>query len=153
MIVKNAAYTLPFYMGTTGLTVTAVISKDGAAFASPVGAVSEIANGWYKIALTAADMNADNIAIHATSPSQQPLDVLINTDLLSTLTAAIFTYVIEGTLTFEQGMRLILSMMAADATQLTTNPIFKSLSGAKTRLAANVTAGGATRTMTTVDGT
>lgn len=41
--------------GATGLTPTVTISKNGGAFASPSGAVTEIANGWYKIAGNATD--------------------------------------------------------------------------------------------------
>lgn len=153
MIIKNVAYTLPFYFGKTGLTVTVNISKDGAAFAAAAGSVSEISNGWYSMAFTSADMNADNIAVHITATGQKPLDVLINTDLLATLTNAILQSVIEGTITFEQAMRLMLAMTAGDAENLTSNPSFKSLDGTKTRLAATVSDAGATRTLTTIDGT
>jgi len=50
----------------TGLTVTATISKDGGAFAACTNSVSEIANGVYKISLTAAEMNADTIVLKFT---------------------------------------------------------------------------------------
>lgn len=53
--------------GKTGLTVTATISKDGGAFAACTNAVSEIANGLYKINLTAAEMNADIIILKFTA--------------------------------------------------------------------------------------
>ncbi len=41
--------------GVTGLSPTVQISKNGAAFASPAGAVSEIGSGWYKVAGNATD--------------------------------------------------------------------------------------------------
>ena len=41
----------------TGKTVTVVLSKNGASFASPSGAVSEIGNGLYKVAGNATDNN------------------------------------------------------------------------------------------------
>jgi hypothetical protein len=41
----------------TGLSPTVTISKNAGAFASPAGAVSEIGNGWYKIAANATDTN------------------------------------------------------------------------------------------------
>lgn len=43
--------------GATGITPTVTISKNGAAFASPSGAVTEISNGWYKVAGHATDTN------------------------------------------------------------------------------------------------
>lgn len=36
-------------LGKTGLSPTVTLSKNGGAFASPAGAVTEVANGWYKI--------------------------------------------------------------------------------------------------------
>jgi hypothetical protein len=41
----------------TGKTPTVTISKNGGAFAAPSGAVTEIANGWYKVAGNATDTN------------------------------------------------------------------------------------------------
>ena len=41
----------------TGASPTVTISKDGASFASPAGAVSEIGNGWYALAGNATDRN------------------------------------------------------------------------------------------------
>lgn len=43
----------------TGLTITAQRSLDGAAFASCANSATEVANGWYVIALAATDTNAD----------------------------------------------------------------------------------------------
>lgn len=43
-------------VSVTGATVTVLLSKAGAAFAAPVGAVTEIANGFYYILLGMADV-------------------------------------------------------------------------------------------------
>jgi len=43
----------------TGKSVTGTVSKDGAAFGALTNSVTEIANGWYKVNLDAADTNAD----------------------------------------------------------------------------------------------
>jgi len=43
--------------GKTGLSPTVVISKNGASFGSPSGAVSEIGNGFYMVAGNATDTN------------------------------------------------------------------------------------------------
>ena len=53
------AYTRVFYYGTTGQTVSVSISKGGAGFGAPSGGATatEIAVGFYKIALSTADTN------------------------------------------------------------------------------------------------
>jgi hypothetical protein len=62
----------------TGKTPTVTISKAGAAFASPSGTVSEIANGWYKVAGNATDTNTlGPIALHATEASSDNCDLII----------------------------------------------------------------------------
>jgi hypothetical protein len=61
----------------TGASPTVTISKNGAAFASPSGAVTEIANGWYQVAGNATDTNtAGPIALHATAASGDPSDMI-----------------------------------------------------------------------------
>jgi hypothetical protein len=47
----------------TGLSITATISKDGAGFAATTNGASEVANGLYKITLTATEMSADTIVL------------------------------------------------------------------------------------------
>jgi hypothetical protein len=64
--------------GLTGASPTVTISKNGGAFASPSGAVSEIANGWYKVAANATDTGtAGPIALHATATSGDPFDGIV----------------------------------------------------------------------------
>lgn len=64
--------------GLTGATATVTLSKNGAAFASPSGAVSEIANGWYKVAANATDTNTlGPLALHATAASGDPCDIVV----------------------------------------------------------------------------
>jgi hypothetical protein len=59
----------------TGATVTALISKNGAAFAAPGGAVTEIGSGWYNIALTTTDTNTfGDLDFHCTATSADPND-------------------------------------------------------------------------------
>lgn len=60
----------------TGATATVTLSKDGAAFAAPAGAVTEIANGWYALAGNATDRNTlGSLILHATATGADPLDV------------------------------------------------------------------------------
>jgi len=65
----------------TGLTVTAQISQDGGSFVNLVNSVSEVANGWYKVDLTQAEMNADTIALKFTADGALQRDIVIVTDL------------------------------------------------------------------------
>lgn len=61
----------------TGATPTVTISKNGAAFAAPAGAVTEIANGWYQVAGNATDTNTlGDILLHATATSGDPCDLV-----------------------------------------------------------------------------
>lgn len=63
--------------GATGLAPTVVISKNGAAFASPAGVVSEVAFGWYKITPTAADTSVvGSLTVHSTAATADPFDAL-----------------------------------------------------------------------------
>lgn len=82
---STTTYALVFLMvdstdhvtGKTGLTPTVTLSKNGGSFASPSGAVSEIANGWYKVAGNATDNNTlGPLILHATGTAADPTDVV-----------------------------------------------------------------------------
>lgn len=61
--------------GLTGATATVNLSKAGGAFAAAGGTVTEIANGWYKIALTTTDTGTlGDLAFHITATSADPTD-------------------------------------------------------------------------------
>jgi hypothetical protein len=63
-------------IGKTGLSPTVTLSKNGAAFASPAGAVSELANGWYQVAANATDSaTIGSLTLHATGTAADPTDV------------------------------------------------------------------------------
>lgn len=62
----------------TGASPTVTISKNGAAFASPGGAITELANGWYLVAGNATDTNTlGPIYLHATAASGDPSDTVV----------------------------------------------------------------------------
>ena len=62
----------------TGLSPTVTLSKNGGAFASPSGAVSEIANGWYKVAANATDTNTlGPLALHASVSTADNCDMIV----------------------------------------------------------------------------
>lgn len=61
--------------GKTGLTLTITASKDGAAFASISPTVTELANGWYKVALTSSHTDTvGDLALHITGTGADPSD-------------------------------------------------------------------------------
>lgn len=60
----------------TGASPTVTLSKNGAAFGSPAGAVTEVSAGWYKVAGNATDTNTlGSLILHATAASGDPVDV------------------------------------------------------------------------------
>ena len=80
---KSTAWNRAFLMvqtsdhlsGLTGATVTCNISKNGAAFGAAGGAVTEIANGWYYVALNTTDTGtAGDLAYHCTATSGDATD-------------------------------------------------------------------------------
>jgi hypothetical protein len=80
---QSTAYTRMFLMvdaadhisAKTGLTVTVTLSKAGGSFAAAGGTVTEVANGWYKIALTTTDTNTlGDLAYHCTGTGADPTD-------------------------------------------------------------------------------
>jgi len=65
--------------GKTGATPTVTLSKNGGAFASPAGAVTEISAGWYKVAGNATDTGTlGPLVLHATASGADPVDVVFN---------------------------------------------------------------------------
>lgn len=86
MLIKqsSAIKAVPFFMvdaadhisGKTGLSPTVTISKNGAAFATPAGAVTEMGSGWYKVAPNATDSNTVGaLLVHATGTGADPFDI------------------------------------------------------------------------------
>lgn len=81
----NVAYTRTFLMVQSGDHVTALtgatpavsIAKAGGAFGSAAGAITEISNGIYKVAFTAADTNTlGDLSVHCTAASGDPTDFI-----------------------------------------------------------------------------
>jgi hypothetical protein len=64
--------------GKTGLTLTIIGSKAGAAFASISPTVTERSNGWYQLALTASHTDTlGDLALHITGTGADPADILM----------------------------------------------------------------------------
>lgn len=85
MILKQStAFNFPVFMtdstdhisGKTGATLTITASKDGAAFASITPTVTELANGWYSLALTTTHTNTlGALLLHVTASGADPTDL------------------------------------------------------------------------------
>lgn len=83
LIKQSTTYTRTFFMvdasdhvsPKTGLTVTVTISKAGGSFGAAGGTVTEVANGWYKIALTTTDTNTvGDLSYHCTATAADDTD-------------------------------------------------------------------------------
>lgn len=60
----------------TGLTVACSVSKDGGAFGTASGTVSELGStGYYKVALAQADTNGDHLAYNFTATGAIPVTI------------------------------------------------------------------------------
>jgi len=64
----------------TGLTVTGQIQKDGGSFAALTNSITEIALGFYRVDLTAAEMTADtiNLVFSATGADDRSMTISTN---------------------------------------------------------------------------
>ncbi len=61
--------------GLTGASPTVTISKNGGSFASPAGSVTEVGNGWYKVAANATDAGTSGpLLLHASATGSDPTD-------------------------------------------------------------------------------
>lgn len=75
--------------GSAGKTPTVTLSKAGGAFAAPAGAVTEIANGWYKVAGNATDSNTlGALILHAAASGADPTDMLFEVVAVNPRSAA-----------------------------------------------------------------
>jgi hypothetical protein len=80
---SSTAYPINFLMvlstdhltGATGKTVTVTLSKNGAGFGAPSGAVTELENGWYSLAGNATDRaTLGELLLHATASGCDTVD-------------------------------------------------------------------------------
>jgi hypothetical protein len=136
---STTAYKLMFLMvqssdhvtGLTGASPTVTLSKNGAAFASPSGAVSELANGWYLVAGNATDSNTlGPLALHATAASGDPSDTLYEVVAQDLTTATIALVTTVTTVTNQLTAAAIATGVWQDATAgdfTTASSIGKSL--------------------------
>lgn len=69
-------------IGKTGAAPAVTLSKDGAAFAAVAGSATEISSGFYKVSLSAAELDARIVAVRATASGADPWNDIFLTDTL-----------------------------------------------------------------------
>jgi hypothetical protein len=136
--------------GLTGATVTVNISKNGGAFAAAAGAVSEVANGWYKVALTTADSNTlGDLAFRCTATSANDTDfvrqVVAFDPGVAYLTGATVVET-QGSYTVQQAISVMLAALAGVTSS--GGATFATPDGVSTRIAATTNASNERTAMT-----
>jgi hypothetical protein len=110
-------------IGKTGLSPTVTLSKNGAAFASPAGAVSELANGWYQVAANATDSyTIGSLTLHAEGTAADPTDVQFS--IVANLESDTFSLAngTEGFVAINSDVETILSRIIGTLSAGTHNP-------------------------------
>lgn len=78
-LVFKLVQTTDGYTPVTSATPTVLIRKEGGSFASPAGAVTEIAHGYYRVAANATDTNTlGTLVLYATATGARPADMAYN---------------------------------------------------------------------------
>jgi hypothetical protein len=141
-----------------GLGPTVTIRKPGGAFGAPVGAVSEIANGWYKVAGNAGDTDTlGALLLHATAGGADPTDAqfeVVAFDPQATdLGILDLADAIETGLTPRQALRIAMAALAGTmgGAGTGTEKFQSAKTASKDRIVATVDNSG-NRTAVAVDG-
>jgi len=119
--------------GLTGATATVNLSKAGGTFAAAGGTITEVANGFYKIALTTTDTNTlGDLAFHITATSADP------TDFVDQVTANILGDTLPANATQINGVSAS-SVTTINANLGTTQPVNFTGTGASALAKTDVT--------------
>lgn len=128
--------------GVTGLSPTVTLSKNGGAFASPAGAVTEVGNGWYKVAGNATDTaTLGPLLLHATGTGADPCDVVY--DVVAELTGLLSSAGLDAVLV-ESGISASASLTDDAGSQLTGINARQALALVLSALAGKLAGGGTT---------
>lgn len=152
-LTKNATRTVAFVLRdtsgvvVTGATLTCTRSLNGAAFAACTNAATEIASGWYALVLTAAELNADVIALHVTATGTTGYDLAVYpSDFTAPADAQLdrANAVLTG-LTPRQALRVFFDLLTSGVTGAgTASPVVS-------KAAATIGAAGGNRMTATTD--
>lgn len=164
---KNTAFRVTFpILDADGDPVSAAaaldseVSLDGAAFADCTNEATEIGtSGIYYLDLTAAEMNADTVAlrVQTSTSGAKTAPIIFYPEEVGDLRidpATIMATVVEGTLTLTHTLRVMLAVLAGKASGLnTTTAVFRDQADTKNRISATVDASGNRSAIGTIDGT
>jgi hypothetical protein len=148
---QSTAYTRMFKLvsstdhitAKTGATPTVNISKAGAAFGAAGGSVTEVANGWYKIALTTTDTNTlGDLAYYITASGADDTDFVdqVTGQILGDTLTANTTQFAGQTITCAGGVTIPAATLAS-TTNITTATGVTLNNGAQTITSLSITAG------------
>ncbi len=138
--------------GKSGLSPTVTLSKNGGSFSSPAGAVTEIANGWYKVAGNATDAaTLGPLLLHASASGADPTDDCFQVVGWDPQTTCFDSVTIESGINARQALAGILATECGTVAGMASNaPVFKSGGGSTTRVSATTDANG-NRTIVTLN--
>lgn len=95
IITQGATVIRPFYVGTPALTITVSLSKNGGAFATSAGGVTEISGGWYYVNLQPADTSTLGALAYLLAGAGLPALAGLPLDTVVTAASAAFPIVVE----------------------------------------------------------
>ncbi len=130
--------------GATGLSPTVTLSKNGGSFGSPAGAVTEIGNGWYKVAGNATDTaTLGPLLLHASVATADPTDDCFQVVGWDPQQTAFDQVTIESGINARQALAAILATECGKASGMATNaPVFTGGGNSTTRVSATTDANG-----------
>ena len=142
--------------GATGKSPTVTLSKNGAAFGSPAGAVTEVANGWYKVAGNATDAGTlGPLVLHATAAlcdeTDEAFEVVAYDPDDGSIGLLDLTAGVETNRTLRQAFRLMLASLAGKLSGAAgTTVTIRDTNDTKDRVVATVDSSG-NRSAVTLD--
>jgi len=148
---QSTAYTRMFKLvsstdhitAKTGATPTVNLSKAGGAFGAAGGAVTEVANGWYKVALNTTDTNTlGDLAYYITASGADDTDFVdqVTGQILGDTLNANTTQFAGQTITCSGGVTIPAATLAS-TTNITTATGVTLNNGAQTITSLSITAG------------
>ena len=142
--------------GMTGAAVSGYRSIDGGAQSAVTGSITELANGQYNLALSAAGTNGNHIGFLFTAAGAVPVQIAIVTtvdDPATGTAAAVWGHAVEAGWSALEATRVMLSALAGKVSGANTTSIaFRDVGDSKNRISATVDQYG-NRNVVTIDKT
>lgn len=148
-IKKDSTDSIPFFLadtsgnGLAGLSPTVQISENFASLRNPVGSVSEIGGGWYRLTCAAADSSGEGTLLLVATASGA-VDAYSTIRVVGMDPLNLGSWEVESGWTLQQAMRVILAALAGivsvNATK--TKVTFRDVNNTKNRIESTVDARG-----------